>query len=479
MISGPHQGAEIRLPEGRSLVGCDEACDVVLNDVLVAPQHFSLDLSPGSIKISPLGGRLYCDGVWMQESENLVEPYSFLTAGGTHLLIGPSEEAWPKLSFSDIPEIEKVEEIQEKEDSDQEGDPEGDKVPKESESRPESSDPEEISAAVVGARPSQNDEDPSQRKRRAYAGIGFGLLILLIWAIAVHQMGSKEPPPSSMPEQVEVDLTDRVSAFLSESKNSETLQVKQSGPHLEIVGYVPSDQELQELKLQLSQEFPGVYPRVRSLEMIESKARKILADSSLADLKAKADSDGTLQVVGVVPPSLEGNWRAARIQLADIPGVGGEKIVSSEVKVAAASSKLEGEGNPSAIANQDTGGRAAGDAEPGQEESPPGDFLLAPSPLTDGGAEFLGPPDSALHAMPETERTIQDPAAVIEIIVSRNDGLGWVRMKSGHTLFEGSKIPTGGYIETIRENEAIIREGSSRRRVQTGDAAWRSVENAP
>lgn len=107
VIAGPHQGAEIGLYAGKTLVGSDDECDVVLHDILVAPQHLELELTDSGITAAPLGGRVYANGKRIRDARQSVADFGFLSIGGTHLVVGPAEGKWPLLSAADVPELEK------------------------------------------------------------------------------------------------------------------------------------------------------------------------------------------------------------------------------------------------------------------------------------------------------------------------------------------------------------------------------------
>src|SRR5687768_7650645 len=106
IISGPHQGAEVALRPGRLVVGSHAECDLVLHDVLVAPQHFALTLENGRVSVEPLEGRVYANGKRLSAASPVPE-FGFVTVGTTHLVLGPGAARWPLLSPADVPELEK------------------------------------------------------------------------------------------------------------------------------------------------------------------------------------------------------------------------------------------------------------------------------------------------------------------------------------------------------------------------------------
>jgi hypothetical protein len=447
VVSGPHQGAEIRLPQGRSLVGSDEECDVVLHDVLVAPQHFSFELSNDSIKVTPLGGRLYCDGAWMKDSEVTVKPFSFLTAGGTHLIIGPSDKAWPSLSFSDIPQIIKGPE-------ESAGEPRS--VSGEGTENEEQRDEHEsgISDEAIGAGSEADEGSPpiegdDKRRRRALIGIGLGVFLLVIWMVLVKQLrpGDEQEPAedSAKIQQIESveEKKSRVEEFIVNMGLGGNLVVTRRGDILEVEGYVQSDEQLVIFRESVGENFKAVFPRIRSLEMIEASANAIISDHGLG-LLAEVDSDGTIEVSGVILPDSEEKWRLAQSQLESIPGVKNGNL-KTDVKIAA----------PKPLAS-------------------PSPELLSISGPSDGSGSVgeLRAAGSVVARGEEEEAASEDAGSLVEVIGIREDGLNWVRMRNGDVFFSGAGIPSGGVIEQILPEELVIRDNGIQQRVKKGGNAW-------
>jgi len=447
VVSGPHQGAEIRLPQGRSLVGSDDECDVVLHDVLVAPQHFSLELNHDSIKVTPLGGRLYCDGAWMKESEVPVKPFSFLTAGGTHLIIGPSDKAWPSLSFSDVPQI--IKDPEESNGEPRSGSGEGTENEEQRNEHEPASNDEAIDAesgVEEGNSPIGGD---AKRRRRAFTGIGFGVFLLIIWMVLVKQLrpGPEEEPAADSAKVQQIESVEekksRVEEFIVNLGLGGNLVVTRRGDILEVEGYVQSDEQLGIFRESLGENFKAVFPRIRSLEMIEASANAVIADHGLG-LLAEVDSDGTIEVSGVVMPDSEEKWRLAQSQLESIPGVKNGKL-KTNVKIAAPKSAASPSPDPPSGPSPSGGTGSAGV------------LREAGSGAARGGAEVAAS---------------EDASSLVEVIGIREDGLNWVRMRNGDVFFSGAGIPSGGVIEQILPDELVIRANGIQQRVMKGENAW-------
>lgn len=448
VVSGPHQGAEIRLPQGCSLVGSDEECDVVLHDVLVAPQHFSFELSNDSIKVTPLGGRLYCDGAWMKDSEVSVEPFSFLTAGGTHLIIGPSDKAWPLLSFSDVPQIKK--DPEESNGEPQRGSGEGAENEEQRDEHEPTNNDEAIDAESGLEEGNSPIEGDAKLRRRAFTGIGFGVFLLIIWMVLVKQfrLGDKQeraedPAKIQQIESVEEKIS-RVEEFIVNMGLGGNFVVTRRGDILEVKGYVESDEQLVIFRESLAENFKAVFPRIRSLEMIEASANAIISDHGLG-LLAEVDSDGTIEVSGVILPDSVEKWRLVQSQLESIPGVTNGNL-KTDVKIAA----------PKPLASS----------------SPDLQSIQGPSDGSSSVGAIRAAAGLVVARGEEEAAASEDASSLIEVIGIREDGLNWVRMRNGDVFFSGAGIPSGGVIEQILPGELVIRDNGIQQRVKKGENAW-------
>src|SRR5690242_8932354 len=94
IISGPHQGAEEVLRPGRTVVGTDPECDIVLHDMLLAPRHLAFHFANDAVTVEPLEGRVHYQGRRVL-GPLPVSKFTFVTAGTTHFVLGPSSERWP------------------------------------------------------------------------------------------------------------------------------------------------------------------------------------------------------------------------------------------------------------------------------------------------------------------------------------------------------------------------------------------------
>lgn len=106
VLSGPHQGAELGLSSGTISLGSDDTCDVVFADALIAPKHLSIVSENGQLRLIPEKNcAVYINGKIIKGDAQPLQPFEYITIGTTHIVIGPENEPWPPISFSDIPKI--------------------------------------------------------------------------------------------------------------------------------------------------------------------------------------------------------------------------------------------------------------------------------------------------------------------------------------------------------------------------------------
>ena len=112
IVAGPHQGAEVALDEGDSLVvGSSSDCDLILSDTLVSDEHVKVIVSGGAVFIVPLASPTYLDGQEIVKDEQMrLDPFQFVSCGTTHFVVGPVGGDWPALSAADVPDLTKLEE---------------------------------------------------------------------------------------------------------------------------------------------------------------------------------------------------------------------------------------------------------------------------------------------------------------------------------------------------------------------------------
>ncbi|HSJ03001.1 MAG TPA: FHA domain-containing protein, partial [Verrucomicrobium sp.] len=309
VIAGPHQGAEIDLIPGKTLVGSDEGCDVVLHDVLIAPQHMAVEAAPKALFVEPLGGRVYVAGRRVKDTRMKIDPFVFITIGGTHLVLGPVDGKWPLLSASDAPELEK--EAPEAPAEEAKAEPASSKAG-------ESSTPEAEAVAPTPGPP---------KRAVAIFGLAFGLLLLTAWLVLFNIWKGNNPLPGG---NEAADLKNRAEEVLKFHKVADSVSVETEGGRLYARGYVEKSDQLRDIEIDLRNKASGVNPRIWSLESLAESARSILRLQRLP-LDVTANNEGRLMVSGSVTD--RDLWNRVKQQLVDgIPGVTG---VDSQVQVPA------------------------------------------------------------------------------------------------------------------------------------------------
>ncbi|WP_075088664.1 FHA domain-containing protein [Verrucomicrobium spinosum] len=497
---GPPPGAEIDLAPGKSLIGSDEGCDVVLHDVLIAPQHMAIDAGPKALFVEPLGGRVYLAGKRVKDTRQKVEPFVFITLGGTHLVIGPVDGKWPLLSAGDAPELEKEA-------------PEP-ALGAEGKAAESSAATPGAAAGNGGGGPAtagaEGETPPPPKRAVAIFGVAFGLLLLTAWLILFNIWKGNNPLPGGGDDN---DLKSRAEAVLKLHGASEDVRVESDGGRLYARGYVPKSDQLRDIEVDLRTKASGVVPRIWSLESLAESARSILRLQRLP-LDVTANAEGRLVVSGSVAD--RDLWNRVKQQLTDeIPGVTGvdsqvtvpsimkptDRTVivtlpahaaaqkQGETDTAGAPSKRAGDGVAAAATLTPAAGLAAASAERISQTQAPREPAMIPNRGSMGitssapdrgvGANGAGAVNAAasatglFQAPPPVPRalfpTIDKPDATVETIQNRPGGLGSMRLSSGGIYFAGARLPFGGVIKQVGEGRVVIQEGESERVVGIGD----------
>jgi type III secretion system YscD/HrpQ family protein len=124
-LTGIHQGAEIPLKAGNYLIGCGETDDLILTDVALLENHFTLHLSETSVEISLPKDRepIYIDNDLTQVINDEADSntrYSvtfpqIITVGTLKIVIGLESEKWQQVSLPELLIKREMEELNNKE----------------------------------------------------------------------------------------------------------------------------------------------------------------------------------------------------------------------------------------------------------------------------------------------------------------------------------------------------------------------------
>lgn len=289
VISGPHQGAEIALKPGRIIVGTHPECDLVLHDVLVAPQHFSLTLEGGVLTLEALEGKVFNQGRRV-EAKSRVAAFAFVTAGTTHLVAGPAAARWPLLSAADAPELEKP-------------------APPPEEKKADAAPPE---APAGGPAAKDGLPSPAQRKRALFAA-GFGGVLLLGW-IVLWLWWRPMPPAPALP-----DVRERAEQVLKTFPEASALRLELQGNQWTVEGYLDSESAHRDITRALREQAPEVTQRVWSSARVLESAQALLAERRLG-LEASAAGPGAITVSGTLRTPAD--WaRVRQMLLEEIAGL--------------------------------------------------------------------------------------------------------------------------------------------------------------
>ncbi len=460
VIAGPHQGAEIGLHVGKTLIGSDDECDVVLHDVLVAPQHLELELSAAGIHAAPLGGRVFVNGKRIRDARQSVPNFAFLSIGGSHLVVGPVAEKWPLLSSADVPELEKEVEAP----APAAEAPEESLAEKPASETTPSLKPIASTGAVTPASPAERGS-----KLGPILGIVAGLMLMVAWVVIYNDFFASREPSE---ETEELSPLERAQAVVEELGLRGSVKVEGGNGRLTASGYVDSDSRQRELQAVFRATVPGLRTKIYSLEKIASSARALIEDQHLP-LTVSSLSDGKLKVTGKLP-SADPWVRMRQTLLSEVPGISG---IEDGVEIDAPRSNTPNTvffPVPTVVLK--TGSPAPSPAPTATPAPPP---PPTPAPTVVSVPEPRAPAPVVLQPDPVTDflisqDTIDTPEATITAIRASEDGLGFVRLSTGGVYFNGARLPYGGTVMKIDPDAVTIIEKGETRTLRQGDLAMKA-----
>lgn len=297
ILSGPHQGAEVTLRPGRVLLGSDPDCDVVLHDLLIAPRHLALELADGKLSLEPLDGPAFIAG-HRARATMPVPAFTFITAGTTHLIAGPSSARWPLISAADAPELEK--------------EPPSTEPAAEAETTPANAPQNASTAPSATGRALPTRE----QRRRAWWSAGFGGALLLVWLTLWWTWSpTPKPPPAT------TDARTRAEAVLARFPDATGVTLGTEGERLTASGYIETESLHRQLTSAFREEAPEVNLRIWNLPRLLSAAQSILRQRQ-PGINASVTASGILSLRGTAPSAAA--WSETRsLLLAEVPGLAG------------------------------------------------------------------------------------------------------------------------------------------------------------
>ncbi len=99
ILSGTHIGAEVVLSTSEAVLGKDESCDLVLDDVSLAGKHISLSSDGSGANLTLLNTEkpIHIDGEEFSERTIRLNPFQVIRIGTLFLSAGPADAEWPPI----------------------------------------------------------------------------------------------------------------------------------------------------------------------------------------------------------------------------------------------------------------------------------------------------------------------------------------------------------------------------------------------
>jgi len=224
-FSGPHAGAEIRLPLGDYLLGGAEACDIVVHDAAVAPRHARLRLTTTEIQIHPLERAITVAGQ-PSEQEIAIAFGQIATLGTTHFAVAPEGASWEAVALPDLVQTRAV-------------------------PAPEATAPSETAlqlASAADASPPRRSTSPA-RKLTSLGGVAIiaGALAIMLF------YGNGQPTSASLPEPRAQSAENQLKALIAELNIDQSQLTRSDQGDWRLSGYVADAAQKRHLTAALQQ----------------------------------------------------------------------------------------------------------------------------------------------------------------------------------------------------------------------------------
>lgn len=100
ILNGPHEGAEMEIPQEGITLGRDDTCDLIIFDPYLTPRHLRLvPQDGGKLILSPLEGNVQVGGIQINEDTVVESPTQVITVGETQLAVGHAGQEWPTVAW--------------------------------------------------------------------------------------------------------------------------------------------------------------------------------------------------------------------------------------------------------------------------------------------------------------------------------------------------------------------------------------------
>lgn len=320
IIQGPNDGAEVELPDGQvTRLGRGDACDVMLQDSMMAEEALELDCKGAQVTLTPLA-----DGAYLGERAlrtghaEALPPFTVVTCGDTRLAIGPAGQPWPELTWPDLQALRLA------------------ALPPLSEQElldiAERARASQAQAADDGGEAARPAEPPSAepreglgtRLRRALRRLlawllRLALLVLLALAIwcSYRYVFRLTAPPLDSTAEVQA-IRERELAKLVDSLGLSLERESPSAPPVRLTGNLPTRQEREQVEKAATTAFPGLQVELRDDETLTAGVQAVLDGLAAGTLAIDTARDGAVRIIGMVAQA--DDWRRVADTLrSDVP----------------------------------------------------------------------------------------------------------------------------------------------------------------
>jgi type III secretion system YscD/HrpQ family protein len=102
IYNGIHRGAEVRLHPGEYTIGCNDECDIVLEDDGIEPEHMLLTYqSDGHFSVTAKTGKLLINGSPVEKDTTALAIHQIVTIGQTHWAVVQQGDGWQPNALPD------------------------------------------------------------------------------------------------------------------------------------------------------------------------------------------------------------------------------------------------------------------------------------------------------------------------------------------------------------------------------------------
>ncbi|MBL9157785.1 MAG: hypothetical protein JNJ70_09950 [Verrucomicrobiales bacterium] len=322
VLSGPHLGNCVPLPEGSYSLGNGETADFLFLDPAMREEHVVLEVGRGNVRMSILhkGERTYLDGRLLDGEPAALSPRQVFTLGKTHFtLLERGGDEWDSIP---LPELEPLDRAEFAEEEVSEG-----------EAEPGSGEEEAAGDGGMedgGNRDEARDEE-SPRRSRAFGWLLGGLaMIALVTAVVMFLSPSEEDSGGGETRPREEVVREALGAFPAESGlrvvHDEARNV------VSVEGLVSSVEARTEVTSAVRRIDPRARLKLSAVSQVEASVKALVDRAGGDGVIAGLSLDGTLALSGLVPTE-EAKERLLDSLLGDLPQlqtIDAEKLWSQE-----------------------------------------------------------------------------------------------------------------------------------------------------